>query len=166
MKTEWVGVLRPARFAGERGLFPVDAHAIAGMQAIGKTGSHVLVSTRTARNLRQFRLYWALCSKIAESFEPQRDKYDVDHLLKIKGRHFRWVTDPVTGELTPRTESIAVESMTQEAFALFFQRCVEIICAEIVPGMDAELLKAEVLEMIGGDLGKRAARGGRGDPDE
>lgn len=165
-RTEWAAVYRGANYSGERGLFPVDAIAMEGLHRVGKNGTQTLVATRSPRNLKQLRQFWALCSIIADNVEGIHDREDAAFFLKVKARHGHWVMDPDTGETWFRVDSISFDALPQEEFAVFYERFIAITCTEIVPGLDAEAVKKQILEVVAGELGRRAARGGRGDPDK
>lgn len=157
-KVEWVGALRLARFKGEVGIFPVDTISIEGMRRIGKIGTEALVSTRTARNIKQHRLAWALARKLVECVDTLHDDEDAMDYLKKKARHGHFYVDPLTGEAEFRVGSIAFASLSQEKFGAVFDRFVKVICEEIVPGLDEGDLKREVIEMCEGEWGRRFGR--------
>lgn len=154
-KIEWSAVKRPAKMAGEIGLFPADAMAAEELDRI-KDGAETLTSTKTPRNPRQHRLAWALAQKLAESVDTLHDRDDAMALLKIKARHVRWMSDPQTGSMWPVPQSISFASLSQEQFGRLFDRFVWIICNELVPGIDEDDLRREVLELVDGDAGRRA----------
>lgn len=164
-KTEWAGMLRRSRFAGEAGVFPVDVIAIEGMRRIGKEGTQTLVSTRTPRNLKQHRLAWALAQKLVDCCDWLLDRDNAMDYLKKKAGHVKFYVLP-NSEVELRTLSIAWAALPQEQFTPIFDNMIKVICEQIVPGLNAEDLRREVLEMAGGELGRRAARGGRGEPNK
>lgn len=164
-RTEWSGMLRRAKFPGELGVFPTDVIAIEGMRRIGREGTQALIATRTPRNILQHRLIWALADKLTDCVDTLDDREQAMFLLKVKAKHGSWVMDPQSGELHFKVDSISFDALAQEEFDVLFERFVKIICQEIVPGLSSEDLKREVLDLAGGELGRRAARGGRGEPD-
>ena len=56
----------------------------------------LLVTVKTPRNIRQFRLAWALANKVAEACGFLHDSEDAMDWLKIKARHVKYIQDPRT----------------------------------------------------------------------
>lgn len=165
-RTEWSGILRGAAHRNEVGVFPVGTIAEEEMRRVGKLGAQALISTRTPRNILQHRLLWALAQMLADSVEGIQDREEAVFILKVRARYGDWVADPITGETHFRPGSIAFDALSQEEFSKIFDRFIAIICQELVPGLAEETLRKEILDAAGGDLGRRAARGGRGIPND
>lgn len=108
----------------------------------------VLVVVKQPRNVRQHRLAWALAEKIHEACDWLKDREDAMDFLKIKARHVKYITDPRTGKIEIIPKSIAFASLSQDAFDRVFRRMVYVTCAEIVPGLEEEKLRAEIMNMV------------------
>lgn len=135
-------------------LHPVDDIAAETLQKIPESEEIKGQWTRP-RHLKQLRLAWVLAQKCADACDWLFDRKDAMEIMKIKARHVRWITDPNTGEVYPRTQSIAFANLDQDAFDRVFNRFIYIICTEIVPGIKEDELRQEVLEAVDGDLGRR-----------
>lgn len=81
-------------------------------------GGDVMISVTTARNMRQHRLWWALCGVLAEHFGMTKENMK-DELCEKIGH-----VDPVfysDGSMRLRAKSIACENMPAEEFDEFFR---------------------------------------------
>lgn len=112
-------------------------------------GKDVLVTVKSPRNLRQFRLAWALAKKVSDACEFLPDSETAMDWLKIKARHVKIIQDPRTQQVAIIPKSIAFASLSQDAFKRVFDRMVYVVCAEIVPGLDEGKLRAEISAMVG-----------------
>ena len=118
----------------------------------------VLVTIRVPRNIRHHRLAWALAQKLAENCDHLHDREDAMDYLKIKARHVKMMIDPRTGRLHMVPKSISFAALDQVGFNKLFDRFITVICEDILPGIDADALRAEVLAMVDGrDLRKAEA---------
>jgi len=119
----------------------------------------VLVTVKSPRNLRQFRLVWILADIIAKSVDWLQDRETAMDWLKIKARHVRMITDPKTGEIAIVPKSIAFASLEQDKFSRLLNRMIYVTTTEIIPGLEANTLRCE-LEAIAGIEVPRSMRGG------
>lgn len=131
-------------------LVPVDNIAAEELMAYPRERG-LLVTIKTPRNPRQFRLAWALASVIADAIDWLHDRDDAMDWLKIKCRHVKYITDPKTGEVAIIPKSIAFASLSQDAFNRLFNRMIFVTTSEIIPGLTEKSLRAELLEMVGGE---------------
>src|SRR5689334_22904958 len=88
-----------------------------------KLGKAVYVTARQPRNERHFRLFWTLCSRIADGFGCERE--DIAHILKVRTGHVRLIQTPKGVEEIPK--SISFAEMSQEEFGKFFDKCLVVI---------------------------------------
>ena len=109
----------------------------------------VMVTIKTPRNLRQFRLAWALAQKVSEGTDFLADRDVAMSWLKIKARHVDMIQDPKTGQVAIVPKSIAFASVTQDQFKRIFDRMVFITITEIIPGLDEGSLRKEIEDMVG-----------------
>jgi hypothetical protein len=148
------GVFRPVDVPGWGKHFaPVDEEAAEIMRVV-KNDS--VLQVHTARNPRQLSLAWCLAQKLADAVDGLHDKEAAMDELKILARHCRYRVDLKTGVIiAPIPRSIAFESLDQVHFDRIFDRFIWLICHELVPGLEEEALRLEVLEMVDGAEGKR-----------
>jgi hypothetical protein len=109
----------------------------------------VLVMVKTPRNVRQFKLAWALAQKVSEAVDFLHDREDAMDWLKIKARHVRMLQNPRTKQVAIIPKSIAFASLSQDAFNRIFNRMVWVVCNEIIPGLQEGSLRAELEAMVG-----------------
>ena len=129
-------------------LAPVDPMSEEDLQKI-PCKNDVLVTVRSPRNIKQFRLAWALASKVAASCDFLHDSEDAMDWLKIKARHVKMLQDPRSGQVAIIPKSIAFASLSQDAFKRVLDRMVYVTITEIVPGLDEGTLRAEISAMVG-----------------
>lgn len=131
-------------------LAPVDQIAADELGHV-QIGKDVMVTVRAPRNIRQHRLAWALAQKISEACDWLHDREDAMDWLKIKSRHVKLLHNPVTGSVAVIPKSIAFASLDQAAFSRLLNRMIYVICSEIVPGLDENALRQEIMAMVNGD---------------
>jgi hypothetical protein len=142
---------RPALHAGEIGLF-IDSPVFEAEWDTIKQGTDITVTATQSRNPKQFRLFWGLAAKLAESgVFGDADTRDVVKWLLMKCKHVEYVTTKFRHheETIPVVKSIRFASMEQTAFNRLFERALYIITTEILPDMPAGELRAEVEKMSG-----------------
>ena len=131
-------------------LAPAWAHD-ADLLARVPDGTVVSTTLRRPRRPRHHRWWWALCSKVADSHPFYAHSEQVcDHIKFRLGLVDTTVV--VVGEQVQtmmRPQSIAFEAMGQDAFKAFVEKGLNIICTEILPGVDSADLRAEIDAMIG-----------------
>lgn len=138
-------------------LVPVDDMAA---EAIGRLseGKEVLITVRVPRSGRHHRLAWALAQKLSEMVDGLHDAEDAMTMLKFRARHVEYWTDPLTGHMRMLPKSINWASMDQTSFSRLWDRMTWIVAHDIVPGLDEEALRRDVLSMVDGGLTDRARR--------
>lgn len=114
----------------------------------------ILLSWKMPRSLKQLRFFWLLCKKVADNTDWLTDKEDAREYLLFKARHFRLITNPLTGETHPRVKSIAMESMEGDAFSRLMDRVIHVVITEVIPGLSEADLRREILDMISGDVSR------------
>src|SRR5215469_5223140 len=133
---------RPALHQGELGLF-IDSEVFESEFSSIKQGVDVAVEAKQSRNLKQMRLAWALCRKIADSgVLGDADTREVMQYLLKKAKHVRYVANQHKNgvEVEVIVKSIRFASMDQTAFDRLFNRMTYIVTSEILPDMpDGEL---------------------------
>lgn len=112
-------------------------------------GKDLLVTVKSPRNMRQFKLAWALAKKVSDACDFLPDSETAMDWLKIKARHVKMIQDPRTEVVSIIPKSIAFASLSQDAFKRVFDRMVYVTVAEIIPGLDEGKLRAEISAMVG-----------------
>ncbi|HSC55776.1 MAG TPA: hypothetical protein VLC51_01160 [Nitrospira sp.] len=131
-------------------LVPADQVA-AEMLAEVPTNTGVMVTVKVPRNLRQFRLAWALADLVSKSVDFLPDRETAMDWLKIKSRHVRMIHDPVRGTTAIVPKSIAFQSLDQTGFRRVLDRMIYVTTTEIIPGLDEGALRAELEAIVGID---------------
>lgn len=121
-------------------LIPSDDRACEQIKKL-PIGEDFAVKIVRGRSLPQHRLFWAVLSHVAEASQwesPER------LLVALKIRLGRYdLMQMANGKVVPVPDSISFAAMTQDEFQKFFDDAVNVICAEIVPGMDSAQLISE-----------------------
>lgn len=105
------------------------------------------VAKPTARSLRQHRLYWALCQRVAENSEALASAEQVSDLLKLSVGHCQLFED-AKGQVWKTPRSIAFASMPHDEFCTFMDQVIRVVVERILPGVDEDDLRREIEEMI------------------
>ena len=124
-----------------------DAQAVLRKIKLGDVVRCEIVKPRSVQYHRKFfgmlNVVWQACG----------DWSTVDELLvELKFRaglvDRQQVIDRATGEVLAelvKPRSISFAAMSHDEFHQFYERCVEIICRDMVPGLDDAMLREEVL---------------------
>jgi hypothetical protein len=143
---------RPAMHAGEIGLF-IDSPVFEEDFSHIKSGTDVSVKATQGRNLKQFRLGWALAARIAQSgVLGDADQREVMDYLLLKVKHVRYVTHKYPSgleETIPVPKSIRWQALDGTAFNRIFSRMIYVITSEILPEMPEGELREKVEQMAG-----------------
>ena len=128
------------------GLVPTEEEGEGALRGIA-LGDCVKAKISRPRNLQHHRLFFALMQTI---FANQERYQSLDHLVAA----FKLAIGHVDVIRTKRGDveipkSIAFSNMDQDEFRKFFDRAVDFVLAEVVPGLNREELEREVLEMVG-----------------
>lgn len=124
-----------------KALVPTDAF---GEEAMAKiNGKEVLVWTKRARNPRHHRKAMAMIHLI---FKNQSKFGTVDQLLtylKLRTGHFdSYIVD---GKPVVVARSIAFDALGQDEFESLYDRLLDVVVTEIVPGLKRSDIKRELL---------------------
>jgi hypothetical protein len=103
-------------------LRPLDAESAAVLSKL-RIGKPLKIDVRQPRNSKHHRLYWVLCTRIANSVGAEPE--NISDVLKIETGHCVTVKTAKDTYRLPR--SISFAAMDQSAFGQFFERCIQII---------------------------------------
>lgn len=121
MKSIWRRIGNTAVPIGDESLEALHAH---------KDGAEFIAITKGARNLDQLKMFWALCTIVAENDRNIETKEIAKkNILTRLGYLDVWFDRDGGMHLDPK--SIAFESMTQEVFNPFFKRAIDLVCTWI-----------------------------------
>jgi hypothetical protein len=126
------------------GLIANNRHSQEELDAL-EIGRVYRVKISKPRNIKHHNLYWALCGAVAEQLDKPSKL--ICELIKIRVGHVD-VINTVHG-VVEIPKSIAFAKMDQAAFRDFFDRAIEVVCSDILPGVDSDDLRARVNEMLG-----------------
>lgn len=129
-----------------RSLRPADPLAEEIMRSL-KAGAMVTVEVRKSRNLQHHRLYWSLMQLVADNMDGNYSAEVVSDVVKIRAGHVIPVRTAKGEVFLPK--SISFAAMDQQDFREFFDRAIQVVTSDILPGLDSETLRREVYEMIG-----------------
>lgn len=135
-----------------RGLEPADQDAQDALRKV-KLGDVVKVDMVRPRNVRHHRRFFAMLHVV---WQACGDWPSVDDLLtELKFRvglvDRQRVVDRATGEVLAeivKPQSISFAAMDEEAFRAFEDRCIKVICTDMVPGLDDAVLREEVMRAV------------------
>ncbi len=128
------GCLMPASPEAENALLKIKLDTI------------VEADPKQKRNLQLLRLYWATMEKIAENQTHYPDAKAVDAAFKVACGHCDWIETSKGLVGIPR--SISFASMDQIEFDVFWNKALRYCCEQVIPGLDGERLRAEVMDMV------------------
>ena len=109
-------------------------------------GAFVMVAIRKPRSPQQLRLWWTLVEMVAPSTDYET-KEALAAALKIAVGAYDVVRE-LDGTLTKAPKSIALGSMSQDDFNAFFEATIDAICRDVLPGVTADELRAEVIAVL------------------
>lgn len=106
------------------------------------------LTTASKRSLLQNRFYWGLLGKVIENQEFYRRAEQLHFWLKIRLGYVEQV-EFHSGQMITRVASTSFERMDTEDFRRYLDAAIQIICEEIIPGMESARLVHEVENMLG-----------------
>lgn len=135
-----------------RGFEPEDEAAHEALRRIPQ-GAVVAAEVRRPRNVKFHRMFFGLLQVV---WQTCGDWQTVEQLLvelKFRVGHVdrQRVVDKSTGEVLAEIvlpRSIAFANLGEDEFHEFYERCVRVICEEMVPGLDDSVLREEVLRRV------------------
>jgi hypothetical protein len=97
--------------------------------------------------LEALKFLWALVHKTADNSSRWLDKDEAMEDLKMRARFARFVVGD-DGKVELRTKSL--KRISDEALRLLTDKIMDIICAQIIPGMKKNDLRKEIELMLTG----------------
>lgn len=143
------------------GMFPAGPEAMDIVTSI-KDGAECMGSFKSARNIRQLRLFFAMLQVIVDNTEFFENVDQAKQAIKLATHEADIVVDE-TGKVFYVLRSLSCESMPQDRFNRFFDRSIHVILTKWIPDMDEGELRQEIEDMVDGQsassLGTRTKRG-------
>jgi hypothetical protein len=136
-------------------LIPVDEFSADDLVRV-PADQDVIVTITSRQNIKLRRFLWVLASKVADACDHLHDREDAMDELKIRARHVKYITNPVSGEVRIVPKSLT--KLDGAGLSRLADRMIFIICRDILPGLKENTLKAEVERMIAGDRNSNPPR--------
>lgn len=111
-------------------------------------GKDLSITISRTRSTRQNRFFWALLNKICENHKEYQRAEQLLLWLKIRlgyVEEVRFHDDKVWWV----AQSISFNAMDQNDFRKFFDAALDVIVAEVIPGLSVEHLILEIESMLG-----------------
>lgn len=132
---------RRARYQGEVGLFPDSAMATEDVAFLPMDVA-LCVKAWTHKRIEQLRYLWGVVHKAQDNSNFWLDRYEAMDDLAVQVGYCRTLTDRHTGKSECKRKSLT--RISDEQLRLLTDRIVDVICTEILPGIDREDLRREV----------------------
>jgi hypothetical protein len=146
MSIETTLVKRRALYPGEVGLFPSCEMESEDLAIIAMTSS-VMVTINSERRIEGLRRLWGLVWKAQQNTDYWIDKWKAMEWFKVKAGYVKPGRDPDTGEWNPlRPKSL--KRISDMELRLLTERVMDLICTEVLPGMEPNELRREIEEML------------------
>jgi hypothetical protein len=130
-------------------LAPVDDIGAQYLSKI-KQGDTFEVEIKRLRNGKHHRLFWKLCSVVADNSDRYGDAEQVAMAFKIATGHVVPFIHPLTGAVYWTPKSIAFDKMDQTEFSVFFDKCVDVVMRKFIKDTTDPELRAELESMTQG----------------
>lgn len=133
------------------GLEPEDEHTLSQLRAV-QVGETVEVELKMPRDYRKLKKWWALCRMLAYHAGQFPSPRAAHGFLKIRTGHAIQIVNKATGDIYEIPDSIAFDSIDEPAFEAIWQRAVQVVCEEVLPGVTRPEVEHEVLRLIGAQI--------------
>ena len=127
-------------------LEPANPKAIEALKTIA-VGSIVKGKLSKPRNSQHHRKFFALLGLVFENQEHYKTPESMLIYIKAGVDHGEWVLTKKFGSIFIPW-SISFAKMDQVEFSAFYNKCVDFIVLEVLPGIDKQALTDEVLELL------------------
>jgi len=127
------------------GLRPIDQ---IGMDVLAKLpeGREVIVKAVMARNGKQHRLFWALVGLLYQQQTRYATSKQLSNAIKCAVGYCDEV-ETKSGKVLVIPHSMAYHAMSQASFNEFFDRVIDLVVTQILPGVSDAELRAELEDM-------------------
>lgn len=129
-------------------LKPLDGLAAAHMERL-PAGKPLRVEAKQPRSVPQNRLYWSLLEKVVENLPLEAAAITAEDLHRWIKRRLGYGGEVRVGRAMIETEgSTAFDNMTQPEFRRYFDAAKNLLCNEVIPGLNAPTLEREAALML------------------
>ena len=118
-----------------------------------KIGEVIAVEFTRPRNVRFHRWWWGLMSIVATNMPGDYAPEVVCEVIKIRIGHVDVVKTRQGEAFIPR--SISFAKLDESGFKEFVDRAIRVIVDDILPGVDSDVLRREVDQMLGSNPSPR-----------
>ena len=108
-----------------------------------RVGASVEVTIRQDRSLPHHRLYWAILSEVVHNQEVFSTVEALHEAIKTELGYIK-PAYRIDGTVHFVSDSISFKSMDEAQFNVFFDKAMDLICEYVIPGLDMDLLIAEL----------------------
>jgi hypothetical protein len=147
MTTETILVKRRAAYKGEVGLF-ADNEMSESDLALATMDEEVLCKWYSPRNLQAMRFLWGLVWKTWQNTDIWLDHHKAMEDFKARIHFTKMLWNPQAKKTKPAIRSLT--RINNEELRLVTERIMDVICQEIIPGIEKDDLRREVEEMLDG----------------
>lgn len=126
-------------------LEPAEGSAVELLRGI-KQGAEVSVEIRRPRNIKFHRKFFALVRLVYDNQNVCQSQNELLDAIKLMVGHVNQVRLP-SGEIAKVPASISFAAMDEPAFNDFWNRAVDVVVRDIIPGLNREDLENEVMQL-------------------
>ena len=126
-------------------LKPADEEAEKVLRGV-KLGECVTVDVKKPRNLQHHRKFWKLMETICQNQEHYATAKDICTVFKFRIGHTKKIL--TRDGIVEEPLSISFAAMDQDEFAAFYDRAVDFVLKEVIPGLKREDLERELMEFM------------------
>jgi hypothetical protein len=101
------------------------------------------------RSLKALARYWVLVQMILDNTDQFRSKEQLHSYLKIRAGHCTPIVAKSTGEVFLIADSIDFDTLDESEWHEVWKRIVDVVCADILPGIGALELEFEIQKLLG-----------------
>jgi hypothetical protein len=145
MTTDTILMKRRARYQGEVGFFPDNEMSQADI-APATMNEEVIVTWYRPKTIERQRYLWGLVYKTWENTSLWMDHHEAMEDLKTRAHFTRMRWDSKEKTLRPYVKSM--KRISDSELRVLTERIIDVICQEILPGMERADLRREVEEMF------------------
>jgi hypothetical protein len=103
------------------------------------------------RSLKALARYWVLVQMILDNTDQFKSKEQLHSYLKIRAGHCTPIVAKSTGEVFLIADSIDFDTLDEGEceWLEIWKRIVDVVCADILPGIGAVELELEIQKLLG-----------------
>jgi hypothetical protein len=143
--TDTILMKRRARYPGEVGFFPDNEMSQEDI-APATMNEEVIVTWYRPKTLERQRYLWGLVYKTWQNTDRWMDHHEAMEELKERAHFTRMRWDNKTKTRRPYLKSM--KRISDSELRLLTERIIDVICQEILPGIERDDLRREVEEMF------------------